>query len=302
MSRRARVAALGVVALAFYLVASSIYVVSEGEQALVVRLGAPVGVTDKPGLNFKAPFIDRVYVTSLRSLLLEPPVEQVIMGDQKRLEVQPYARFRIVNPLLFYQALQTKEAAEAQLAQLVSSSARRALGQIPLRALLTEERGHVLDVIKSEVAAKAEPLGVAVDEVRFHRADLPVETSQAIYDRMKSERQREAKELRAEGFQWAQQIQARADHDRTVMLSEAQREAAILRGQGDAEANHALGEAFSQDPQFYSFYRSLQTYKNALANSGPTMVVTPDADFARLLKLGPKEEAAQPLPPEGQKP
>ena len=186
------------------------------------RLGAPVGVTDKPGLNFKAPFIDRVYVTSRRSLLLEPPVEQVIMGDQKRLEVQPYARFRIVDPLLFYQALQTNEAAEAQLAQLVSSSARRALGQIPLRALLTEERGHVLDVIKTEVAAKAEPLGVAVDEVRFHRADLPVETSQAIYDRMKSEREREAKELRAEGFQWAQQIQARADHDRTVMLSEAQ--------------------------------------------------------------------------------
>ncbi len=125
---------------------------------------------------------------------------------------------------------------------------------------------------------------------------------QAIYDRMKSEREREAKELRAEGFQWAQQIQARADHDGTVMLSEAQQEAAILRGQGDAEANHALGEAFSQDPQFYSFYRSLQTYKNALANSGPTMVVTPDADFARLLKLGPKEEAQQPLTPEGQKP
>jgi membrane protease subunit HflC len=167
---------------------------------------------------------------------------------------------------------------------------------------LTEERGHVLDVIKSEVASKAELLGIAVDEVRFHRADLPFETSQAIYDRMKSEREREAKELRAEGFQWAQQIQARADHHRTVMLSEAQREAAILRGQGDAEANHALGEAFSQDPQFYSFYRSLQTYKNALANSGPTMVVTPDADFARLLKLGPKEEAAQPLASEGQKP
>ena len=129
MSRRPRVTALGLLALAFYLVASSIYVVGEGEQALLVRLGAPVGVTDKPGLNFKVPFIDRVYVTSLRSLLLEPPVEQVIMGDQKRLEVQPYARFRIVNPLLFYQALQTKEAAEAQLSQLVSSSARRALGQ-----------------------------------------------------------------------------------------------------------------------------------------------------------------------------
>ncbi len=126
---------------------------------------------------------------------------------------------------------------------------------------------------------------------------------QAIYDRMKSEREREAKELRAEGFQWAQQIQARADHDGTVMLSEAQQEAAILRGQGDAEANHALGEAFSQDPQFYSFYRSLQTYKNALANSGPTMVVTPDADFARHPRSwGRRRKAQQPLTPEGQKP
>src|SRR5271167_2090448 len=205
------------------------------------------------------------------------------MGDQKRLEVQPYARFRIVNPLLFYQALQTKEAAEAQLAQLVSSSARRALGQIPLRALLTEERGHVLDVIKTEVAAKAEPLGVAVDEVRFHRADLPFETSQAIYDRMKSERQREAKELRAQGFEWAQQIQARADHDRTVILSEAQRAAAIARGEGDAEASRRLSEAFGADPKFYQFYRSVQTYRKSLADSGPTLLLSPDASFLRLM-------------------
>ena len=171
-----------------------------------MRLGAPVGVVDKPGLKFKAPFIDSVYVTSTRSLLLEPPLEQVIMGDQKRLEVQPYARYRIVDPLRFYQALRTIETANAQLAQLVSSSARRELGQVPLRALLTEERGHILDVIKGEVAAKAEPLGIEVDEVSFDRSDLPFETSQAIYDRMKSERQREAKELRAQGFEWAQQI------------------------------------------------------------------------------------------------
>ena len=206
MSGRAVAVALCLAALAVYLAASSIYIVNEGEQALVVRLGAPVGVVDKPGLDFKAPFIDSVYVTSTRSLLLEPPLEQVIMGDEKRLEVQPYARFRIVDPLRFYQALRTNETANAQLAQLVSSSARRELGQVPLRALLTEERGHILDVIKGEVAAKAEPLGVEVDEVRFDRSDLPFETSQAIYDRMKSERQREAKELRAQGFEWAQQI------------------------------------------------------------------------------------------------
>src|SRR5277367_123313 len=279
--------ALCLAALALYLAASSIYVVNEGEQALVVRLGAPIGVVDKPGLKFKAPFIDSVYVTSTRSLLLEPPLEQVIMGDEKRLEVQPYARYRIVDPLRFYQALRTSETANAQLAQLVSSSARRELGQVPLRALLTEERGHILDVIKGEVAAKAEPLGVKVDEVRFDRSDLPFETSQAIYDRMKSERQREAKELRAQGFEWAQQIQARADRERTVILSEAQRAATISRGEGDAEASRRLSEAFSQDPKFYQFYRSVQTYRKSLADSGATLLLSPDADFLRLLIAGP---------------
>jgi membrane protease subunit HflC len=296
MRSRSFIAALALAALALYLLSSSLYVVNEGEQALVVRLGAPVGVVDHPGLKLKAPLIDAAYVTSMRSLLLEPPVEQAIMGDQKRLEVQPYARYRIVDPLRFYQALRTPEAANVQLAQFVSSSARRALGQAPLRALLTDERGHILDLIKTEVAAKAEPLGVAVDEVRFHRADLPFETSQAIYDRMKSERQREAKELRAQGFEWAQQIQARADHDRTVILSEAQRAAAIARGEGDAEANRTLAAAFSQNPAFYSLYRSLQTYKGALANSAPTMIVSPDADFMRLMKSGPQPQAESPKP------
>jgi membrane protease subunit HflC len=159
-----------------------------------------------------------------------------------------------------------------------------------LRALLTEERGHILDVIKAEVEAKAEPFGIAVDEVRFHRADLPFETSQAIYDRMKSERQREAKELRAQGFEWAQQIEARADRERTVILSEAQRAATLARGEGDAEANKTLTDAFSKDAQFYAMYRSLQTYKGALANSAPTLVVSPDADFLRLLKSGPQAQ------------
>jgi membrane protease subunit HflC len=293
MRRSTLVVAILVAALAIYLIASSLYTVNEGEQALVVRLGAPAGTVDTPGLKFKAPFIDSVYVYDTRSLLLEPPVDQVILGDQKRLEVQPYTRFRIVEPLRFYQAVRTVEAARAQLAQLVSSSARRELGQVPLTALLTEERAHILDVIKAEVAAKAEALGISVDEVRFHRADLPFETSQAIYDRMKSERQREAKELRAQGFEWAQQIQARADRDRTIMLSEAQRAATILHGEGDAEANQTLADAFAKDPKFYQFYRSLQTYRKSLAASGPTLVLTPDADFLKVLKTGPAERAPE---------
>jgi membrane protease subunit HflC len=151
-------------------------------------------------------------------------------------------------------------------------------------------------VIKNEVEAKAGALGVEIDEVRFHRADLPFETSQAIYDRMKSERQREAKELRAQGAEWAQQIQSRADRDRTILLSEAQRAATISRGEGDAQANRVLAEAFDKDPDFYQFYRALQTYRSALADSGPTLVLSPDADFLRTLQNGPKSPPSPPTP------
>ena len=292
MKPRALVALGALAALASYLLASSLYVVSEGEQALVARLGAPIGVVDKPGLKLKAPFIDSVYIYDTRLMLLEPPTEQMILGDQKRLEVQPYTRFRIVDPLRFYQALRTLDQARLQLAQLVSSSVRRELGQVSLLTLLTPQRGEIVDLIKTEVEAKARPLGVEIDEVRFHRADLPFETSQAIYDRMKSERQREAKELRAQGVEWAQQIQSRADRDRTVILSEAQRAAAISRGEGDAEANRVLADAFGKDAKFYQFYRALQTYRQALADSGPMLVLSPDADFLRVLETGPAAATA----------
>jgi len=285
-----------VVVAAIYLIASSLFVVREGEQALVVRLGAPIGVLIEPGLKVKAPFIDSVYVYDTRLQLLEPPPEQMILGDQKRLEVQPYTRFRIVDPLRFYQALRTLEQARAQLSQLVSSSVRRNLGQAPLSTLLTQQRGDIVNTIKTEVEAKAGALGVEIDEVRFHRADLPFETSQAIYDRMKSERQREAKQLRAEGAEWAQQIQSRADRERTILLSEAQRAAAISRGEGDAQANRVLAEAFDKDPGFYQFYRSLQTYRSALADSGPTLMLSPDADFLRTLQSGPKPPSSPPTP------
>ena len=259
----------------------------------MVRLGAPIGVATQPGLMTKAPFIDNVISYDTRLLLLEPPTEQVILGDQKRLEVQTYARFRIADPLRFYQSLRTVEQARAELAQIVSSSLRRELGQVALSALLSSDRVRVVENIKEEVAAKASPLGVEVVEVHIHRADLPFETSQAIYNRMKSERQREAKQLRAQGFEWAQQIQARAERERTVMLSEAQRGAKIDRGEGDAQANRLLAEAFGKDAQFYKFYRSLQTYRQALADSGPTLVLSPDSEFLRLLIAGPDRRAPE---------
>ena len=264
----------------------SLFTMDQTEQALVVRLGRPVNVQHDAGLHAKVPFIDTVIFYDTRLLPLEPPLEQIILGDQKRLEVQVYARYQITDPLLYYQSVRTSEQARSQLMQIVSSALRRALGQVKLTALLSEERRHISDIILQESIDKSKPLGIAVADVRIRRADLPPETSQAIYDRMKSERQRQAKELRAQGFEWAQQIQSRADRDRTVILSEAQRQSLTTRGQGDAEANRIYAQAFGRDPKFFAFYRAMQTYRQALADSNPTLVLTPNSDLLKYFGNG----------------
>jgi membrane protease subunit HflC len=287
--RKGLIILLAVVVAALVVALSSLYTVSEGENALVVRLGAPVGVFETPGLKVKAPFIDSVIVNDARLLLLETPSEQVILGDQKRIVAQVYTRFRIVDPLRFYQSLHSVAEARAQLAQSVSTAMRREFGQINLPTLLSPRRQEVIQAVHAEVGGKFRPLGVEVTEVRLHRADLPLETSQAIYDRMKSERQREAKELRAQGFEWAQLIQSRADRDRTVILSQAQRAAQIARGDGEAEASRLLADAQKGDPAFFTFYRSLQSYRQALAESAPVLLLTPDAEFLKALKFGPPD-------------
>jgi len=280
------VAALALVLLAML----SLYTVEQTEQALVVRLGKPVDVERKPGLHTKLPLIDTVIFYDTRLLPLEPPLEQIILGDQKRLEVQVYARYQITDPLLYYQSVRTSEQARSQLTQIVSSALRRALGQVMLTVLLSEERRHITDIVLQEAIAKAQPLGITVADVRIRRADLPPETSQAIYDRMKSERQRQAKELRAQGFEWAQQIQSRADRDRTVILSQAQRQSLTTRGQGDAEANRIYAQAFGRDPKFFEFYRAMQTYRQALADANPTLVLSPSSELLKYFGSGATRE------------
>ena len=291
-SHKFRIAVVIAVLLVVALASSMFYTVAEDQLALVVRLGAPIDVAASPGLKIKLPLIDTVIYYDKRLQTLSPPSEQVILGDQKRLEVETYTHFRIANPLRFYQAVRTFDQAGAQLTELVSSSLRRELGQVMLPVLLSNARPRIVEQIQREVIEKAKPLGIEVTEVRFHRADLPLETSQAIYDRMKSEREREAKELRAQGFEWAQQIQAAADRERAIILSEAQRQSEITRGQADAEANRIFAAAFGKDPQFYKLYRSLQTYNHALADSAPTLVLSPDAAFLRDFKSGPSAENA----------
>ncbi|PRP69939.1 protease modulator HflC [Chromobacterium amazonense] len=272
---------------AVWLALSAQYTLNEGQKALVVRLGAPVNVDGEPGLKFKLPLIDSVQYYDTRLQILAPPPEQIILGDEKRLEVETYTRYRIADTLRFYQALRTEEQARAQLTQLVSTSLRRELGKAPLTDLLSPRRRDIVERIQQEVMERARPMGLEVTEVQLHRADLPLETSQAIYDRMKSARQQEAKELRAQGAEWAQQIQAKAERDRTVILSEAQRQSAITHGEADAEAGRILAQAFSRDPKFYKFYRSLQTYRQSLADSAPVLVLSPDSALLHDLKNGP---------------
>lgn len=290
--RRVGLLALAAVAVLVAVATSFAFTVEETQRALVVRLGMPLAVHDDPGLYFKVPFIDTVIFFERRLISLEPPAEQIILGDQKRIEASTYTRFRISDPLSFYRAVGGIEQGQSRLAQIVNSAVRRQLGQAKLVDLLSAERDRIIDQIRAQVIERSLSLGVDVVEVRLLRADLPAETSQAIYDRMKSERQREAKELRAQGFEWAQEIQARADRQKTVILAEAQQKAKIARGEADATASQILGDAYDRSPTFYTFLRTQQTYRQTLAGASPMLLLSPDVDFLGALTHGPALAAA----------
>ncbi len=274
--------ALGIAAAVVLVgLSSALFTVSEVEQALVVRFGAPRAVVQEPGLKVKAPFIDEVRRYDARVLDLDPPAEQIILGDQKRIEVDSFTRWRIVDPLQFYQAVGNETAARDRLRSVVSSSLRRVLGNVMLPTVLSEERTAIMTEIQRQVAEEAKGMGVAIVDVRIRRADLPEETSQSIYERMKSERERQAREARAQGQERAQQIRSRAERERTVILAEAQRTAQLLRGHGDAEANRIFAEAYSVDPEFFALYRSLEAYRDAFGDDSTSLVLSPDSEFFR---------------------
>lgn len=299
MSLRATILIAVFVAFLGWLVSLSLYTVSQAQVALLVRLGQPVATIKEPGLNFKWPFIDTVVTYEKRLLSLEPPVDQIILGDQKRIVVETFARFRINAPLRFYQSVGTEEQARINLAQLISSTLRKQLGKVALSALLTAERDRIAAQVRDEAAAKAQALGVEVVDVRIRRADLPIETSQAIYDRMSSERVREANDLRAQGFEWGQEIRAKADRDRAVLLSEAQRDSQTQRGAADAEASRVLAAAYGQDPDFFDLYRTLQVYRVGLTVGSPTLLLSPSSELMKFFDAGPfaRKEVSPPLAP-----
>ena len=297
MSARAAILTLIVLALVGWVASQTFYVVQQAQLALLVRLGKPVATISEPGLNVKVPLIDTVVVYDKHLLALEPPLDQIILGDQKRIEVTTISRFRIDDPLRFYQSVGTEDQARTNLAQIVSSTVRKQLGKIPLPALLTQERDHITDRIRDEVAHEADALGVTVTDVRILRAELPAETSQAIYDRMTSERVREAKDLRAQGFEAAQEIRSKADRDRAVLLSDALRGSQTARGLADAEANRIAVSAYGQDPGFYELYRTLEVYRSSLTQGAPTLVLSPSSELMKYFDAGPNagKSKAQPL-------
>jgi membrane protease subunit HflC len=260
---------------------SSLFTVYQTQQALVVRLGKPVRIVSDPGLHFKLPFVDTVIRIDRRILDLEAPAQEVIASDQKRLVVDAFARYRIQDPLRFYQTLGSIDGANAQLAILLNSSLRRVLGEATFTDVVRDQRAELMARIRDLLDKDSTNYGIQVVDVRIRRADLPEQNSQAVYQRMQTERQREAAEWRAQGAQRAQEIRSRADREVTVLIAEATAKAEQIRGEGDAQRNQIFADAYNRDPDFFAFYRSMQAYENGLKANDTRMVIRPDGNFFR---------------------
>ncbi len=279
---KVQLAILGIVILVLGVLASSaLYTVHQVQQAIVLQFGKPVRVVSEPGLNYKIPFIQDVRFYERRILDLDPPEFEVLLDDKKRIKVDAFARYQIENPLKFLQVVGTESTARNRLSNLVNSSLRRVIAKTSLTDLLSPKRGELMEQIQSEVTTKAKTLGINIIDIRIGRTDLPTETSQAVFNRMRTEREREARELRAQGQETAQKITAEADRDRTVILANAKRKSEQLRGEGEGRRNLILGEAYGQDPDFFLFYKSLAEYQENLVGNDTTMVLSPDSDFFR---------------------
>jgi modulator of FtsH protease HflC len=291
----------GVAVVVLILIYTTFFTVRQTDIALVLEFGKPIRVIDKPGLQFKLPY-QNVVSYDRRILDFEPPAEEVNASDQKRLVVDTYARFKIVDPLLFFQSVLTEQAADTRLASIISASLRRVIGSADLQAVISVQRASIMRQIRDEVNAQAKGFGIDVIDVRLRRADLPEGNGQAVYERMKAERQREAAQYRAQGAQQAQQIRADADRQRVEILADAQKQAQILRGQGDADSIKIYADAYGNDPNFFAFYRSLQAYREGLTGPGTTLVLTPDGEFFKYLEGAPPGNTSSGSPTAGSGP
>ena len=257
----------------------SLFIVQEISQAIVLQFGDPKKIISKAGLNFKLPFIQNVVFLDKRILNLDNEPQEVIAADQKRLIVDAIARFKIVDPLKFYISVGNERVARSRLSTIINSRIRGVLGTQELATLLSTDRTKQMSIIQNDVNTEAKNFGIEIVDVRIKRADLPPANSEAIYKRMQTEREREAKEFRAQGAEIAQKIRSTADKDVTVILAEANKKSEIMKGEGDGLRNKIFADAFGKDPQFFAFYRAMQAYETALIGGETSLVLSPDSEF-----------------------
>jgi membrane protease subunit HflC len=281
MTRSALFTGALAVLFALLLAWTSFYTVNPMEQVLVVQFGAPQQVVTDPGLHVKLPWMQTAEYIDKRLLKVEAPAEEVITQDKKRIVVDAFARWRIVDPLRFYESLIDQNGAQSRLTPILSSDLRRVLGSQTFSTMLSSARADLMHDIRDDMNEESGRFGINVVDVRIRHADLPQQNSEAIYRRMQQERKREANEFRAEGEEISQRIKSRADREVTVLVAEAGRESQILRGEGEAEKTRILAEAYGQDPDFFAFYRSMQAYQDALPSDNTTIVLSPSGDFFR---------------------
>ena len=270
---------LPVLIVAGFAVYLTLFTVKEINQAIVLQFGDPKRVLADPGLKYKIPFIQNVVFLDRRILSLDPPPEEVIASDQKRLIVDAYARFKIVDPLKFYISVGDERVARSRLATIINSRLRSVLGTQSLATLLSEDRTKQMAIIQEGVNDEAEKFGIKIIDVRIKRADLPQANSEAIYKRMQTEREREAKEFRAKGAEMAVTITSTADKEVTVLLANAKKQSEIMKGEGDGQRNKIFAQAFGKDPEFFAFYRAMQAYEKALIGGDTSLILSPDSDF-----------------------
>jgi modulator of FtsH protease HflC len=271
----------GFILAATFLVYDATFIVYQTQMALVIRLGQPIHSVIEPGLHLKMPLIDRAISIDRRILDLEIPAQEIIASDQKRLVIRTFARYRIIHPLKFYQTVGSIPEADSRLSTLLISALRRVLGDATFIQAVRDDRAHLTERMRDQLGQSAGFLGISIVDVRIRSADLPGQNSEAIYQRMQTERQREAVEFRAQGAQRAQEIRAKADRDVTVLIAEAMAKSEQVRGEGDAERNRIFATASAKDPDFFAFYRSMQAYEVAMPGESTRMILSPSSEFFR---------------------
>lgn len=270
------------------IIASSWFVVTQTQQAIVFQFRDVVRIIDKPGLHFKIPFIQTVAFFDKRVLAVDAPSQEIMMGEQKPLEVDAFARYRIVDPLLFFQRLGNERIARDRLSSLLNASLRSVFGTIKMATVLSPERDDVMAKIRDEVNTEGKDLGIEIVDVRIRRTDLPQKTGDAVFARMRSQREQEAEQIRSTGKQEALQITADADRQATIILAEAQGQAEKIKGDGDRRALEIMADATGKEPSFFAFWRSLLAYREALRPENTTFVLSPDGEFFKYFGSMPK--------------